>query len=420
LRLGKLGLSLTGSYLSYQVQNAFLGENERLEKQRQFRHAASRRLRTELEALKGPAMKLGQLLSTQTHALPDEAIQELAHLQMRAPGMHPTLARAQFKSALGKYPEEVFDRFEEEPCAAASLGQVHRAVTRQGDRVAVKIQYPAIRSAIENDFKLLRSALLPGRVSGHIPVAVIDEIHRGFSEETDYLREGKNIDFFRERLAHFSFLSVPSVHWNLTTDRVLTMSLLDGVGVQDFLARKPSQGIRDLVGWRLLELYYFQVFQLQVLHADPHPGNYLLGLEGRIGLVDFGCVKQLSMDLADLSRCCLERSWQSGEKDAERVIHMIWGRKVPFEQARTMLGYLQEAVDVLFPKAGRNGTVVDFGKPELLRLYGRNLRNALRHRLTNPEFAFLSRTELGLYGLLHQLRARVDTREVLNAVGLGC
>ena len=105
-------------------------------------------------------MKLGQLLSLQTQALPEEAITELANLQMHAPGMHPTLARAQFKSSLGKDPDEVFRRFEEEPFAAASLGQVHRAITRAGETVAVKIQYPAIRAAIESDLKLLRSATL--------------------------------------------------------------------------------------------------------------------------------------------------------------------------------------------------------------------------------------------------------------------
>ena len=114
LRLGKLGLSLTGSYLGYQVQNLFLSEKKRDQRRRQFQTQSSRRMRAELGSLKGAAMKLGQLLSLQTQALPEEAITELAHLQMHAPGMHPTLARAQFKSSLGKAPEELFSRFEEE------------------------------------------------------------------------------------------------------------------------------------------------------------------------------------------------------------------------------------------------------------------------------------------------------------------
>ena len=144
-------------------------------------------------------MKLGQLLSLQARTLPEEVIRELAGLQMRAPGMHPTLARARFKASVGKYPEEVYREFEGEPFAAASLGQVHRAVTRTGEKVAVKIQYPAIRASIENDFKLLRSASLPARMTGHLPQSILDEVQRGFLEETDYLHEAENIELLFSR-----------------------------------------------------------------------------------------------------------------------------------------------------------------------------------------------------------------------------
>src|SRR5262249_50543131 len=140
---------------------AFLAEETGEQRRRKFQKQSSQKVREELGSLKGAAMKLGQLLSLQTHVLPEEALTELANLQMQAPAMHPTLARAQFRSSLGKDPEEVFSKFEEQPFAAASLGQVHRAITRSGETVAVKIQYPAIRTAIENDLKLLRSATLP-------------------------------------------------------------------------------------------------------------------------------------------------------------------------------------------------------------------------------------------------------------------
>ncbi len=139
--LGKLGFGLVGSYLGYQAQNLFLGEAERPQRQARFQRQASRRVREELGNLKGPAMKLGQLVSMGSGALLPEALEELADLQMRAPGMHASLARAQFKSALGKYPEELFGEFDPEPFAAASLGQVHRGITQSGERVAIKIQY---------------------------------------------------------------------------------------------------------------------------------------------------------------------------------------------------------------------------------------------------------------------------------------
>ena len=415
-RLGKLGLSLTGSYLGYQAQNLFLGEESKADRRHDFQQKASRRVRQELGSLKGPFMKIGQILSMQTQALPGDAIAELAALQMQAPGMHPTLARAQFKNSCGKYPEDVFQEFDSDPFAAASLGQVHRAVTKRGEKVAVKIQYPAIRTAIENDIKLLRSATLPGRLTGHTPVSILEEMQRGFLEETDYIHEGKNIDYFRDRLAVLPHVTIPTVHWDLTTDRVLTMSFVEGDTVAKFLASKPSQAVRDLIGHRLFELYHFQLQSCEALHADHHPGNYLFRPDGSIGLVDFGCVKRVSADISELGRCCVHHSWRQGAEQAQRVINIIWGPQVPRAKARRMLSGLDELMSLVFPAAGANGSLVDFGQPVLLDTLFRIWRKALRNKLTNPEFAFITRAELGLYNLLHHLGARVDTRAVWSQV----
>ena len=275
LRLSWLGLSLTGSYIGYQAQNLIFGEAKRQQRQQTFQLRASRRVREELGSLKGAAMKLGQLLSLQGHALSPEALEELSHLQMNAPGMHRSLARAQFKGALGKYPEDVFAEFEAEPFAAASLGQVHRAVTKKGEKVAVKIQYPAIRSAIENDLKLLRSATLPAQISGHFPAGIVDEVQRGFMEETDYVQEAKNIELFAANLSRFDYVRIPKVHWDLSSDRVLTMGFIEGEPAANFLKRKPVAEVLDRIGERLVELYYFQLVHMKALHADYHPGNFL-------------------------------------------------------------------------------------------------------------------------------------------------
>jgi hypothetical protein len=410
-RLGKLGLSLTGSYLGYQAQNIFLGERQRDAKRLAFQTRSSRRVREELGSLKGAAMKLGQLLSLQTQALPEAAVAELAKLQMHAPGMHPTLARAQFKAALGKYPEAVFAAFEEEPFAAASLGQVHRAITREGQAVAVKIQYPAIRAAIENDLKLMRSATMPARLAGHMPGDIIDEIQRGFLEETDYVQEGRNLEFFHRELAEVDYLTVPSVLWDFTRERVLTMTFVDGEVVVEFLRRKPSQTVRNLIGTRLVELYYTQLCRLKTLHADHHPGNFLFRSDGSIGLIDFGCVKRISFNAAELIGSCAERSWREGDKAAARVLGLIFGPGVPYARAKKMLPTLEAMASVLFPEGPKADPMVDFGEPRPLKILNEALKRALRDKITNADFAFISRAELGLYSLLHQLKARVNVRE---------
>src|SRR5262245_25449479 len=191
-RLVQLGAGLAGSYLAYRLQRPFVDEEQAREQRRALRRKHAQRVRQELQDLRGPIMKLGQALSMQTHFLGAEMVQELSALQMHAPPMHPTLMRAQFKSSFGKFPEDVFRSFEPEPFAAASLGQVHWAVTKAGQKVAAKIQYPAMRETIESDFQALRAAGFAARITGHLQESVIREVERGILEETDYTKEAEN------------------------------------------------------------------------------------------------------------------------------------------------------------------------------------------------------------------------------------
>lgn len=421
--LGKLGFKLAGSYLGYQAQNLLLGEGERPRRAARFQERASRQVREELANLKGPVMKLGQLASMANGTIRPEALEELAHLQMRAPGMHASLARAQFKAALGKYPEEVFREFDPEPFAAASLGQVHRALTRSGDAVAVKIQYPAIRSAIENDFKLLRSVMLPGRITGYVPTALLAEIERGFLEETDYLHEAQNLEFFRKELKGLTYVSIPRVFRELSGDRVLTMSFIEGVSLRDFLKGKPSSALRDLVGHRLAEMYYTQLHWLKAFHADHHPGNYLFRADGRFGLVDFGCVKRLRLEITKIIDSIVARSWRQSDAAARQFLELVFGPEVPYRRARKLLPLLDRSADFLFPQGPSANAAVNFRDPELSNLAKNNSKQVLLERLCPPEFAFVSRAEMGLCHLLHELGARVNIgaiwRRVTSARAIG-
>jgi predicted unusual protein kinase regulating ubiquinone biosynthesis (AarF/ABC1/UbiB family) len=411
-RIGKLGLSLTGSYIGYQFQNLFLNRDERAESRKSFQTKAARRIRQELESLKGPVMKLGQMLSMQSHLMPEEVLGELANLQMRAPAMHGSLARAQFRASFGKFPEEVFREFSTEPFAAASLGQVHRAVTHHGEIVAVKIQYPAIRSAIEDDFKLLRSVAMPARLRGRQHELVFAELEQGILRETDYKNEGQNIDFFRERLQPLPFVRVPLVYWDYSTDRILTMSLIPGAPLPDFLKEKrPSQTRRDEIGQRLLELFEVQLHRIHAMHVDPHPGNYLIDRDGTIGLVDFGCVKRFSADFIELMHAFERRAWLEGGSETRRMLQLIWGPEI-HKQPRLAAKLFRNVLDfyeMLFPSPGSGSTVVDFGDPKFLNMMVHLWKDSLQCKSVNPEFVFYQRAEMGLYNLLHLLRARIDT-----------
>src|SRR3989454_8444979 len=228
LSMASMGADIAGSYIGYLLQRAFLGEAKGKRKLKSTHTLAARRMRDEMQSLRGAAMKIGQTLSLQTGTLPDEALAELATLQMAAPGMHPSLVRVQIKRSLGREPEEIFKKFSPDPFAAASLGQVHQAVTQDGTQVAVKIQYPGIRQTIENDFTLFRAFSKPAQASGHIPRTAIDEVQEQIMAETDYRREADNIEFFQQRLRALPFVKVPRVFRQYSSDKVLTMSLIRG------------------------------------------------------------------------------------------------------------------------------------------------------------------------------------------------
>jgi hypothetical protein len=419
-RIGKLGFGLVGSYIGYQAQNLLLSESGKAQRRARFHTKASQRVSGELGALKGVMMKVGQLLSMQSRVFPAETLRELAALQMHAPGMHATMARAQFKAAMGKYPEDVFREFDPEPFAAASLGQVHRAITRKGERVAVKIQYPAIRTAIENDFKVVRSATFAPQLTGHLPTAAIDEVQRGIIEETDYINEARNLKFFREQLADIEWVTIPRVYEEFSSDRTLTMSFVEGQTLADFLKTKPSQQLRDLVGARLVELFEIQASRLKTLHADPHPGNYLFRPDGSIGMIDFGCVKRFDLDWNEMNRFYEEWGWRVSEAAARRFLKIICGPKAPYEKARKILPDLEAWLELRRPRGsgdfffGRKMEPALEKKMEAAKI--RAARTIFQNKLIVPEFAFLSRADVGLCFLLDQLEAVVNVSEIARRI----
>ena len=418
LSMATLGGGIAGRYAGYLLQRAFLGKRAGDLKLKEVHASSARLMRDRMQSLRGPAMKLGQTLSLQTGVLPDEMLNELTALQMQAPGMHPSLVRVQIKTGLGDDPDVLFREFSLEPTAAASLGQVHRAKLPTGEDVAVKVQYPAIRDAIDNDFAWFRTISKPAQASGHLPKAALDELQEQIVAETDYRREAENIEFFARGLAALPFIGVPRVHKRYSSGTVLTMSWMPGRHLDRFLAQRPSQAKRDSVGSHLFELFYFQILKMGALHADPHWGNYLFQDDGSIGLVDFGCVKYFSPKFVNEMRSVFLYPGDRRGPEFQRLLekrHGLAGHKLTPAARRALVGFAENFYRKVYPpEAAASGEPFDFSDPAFLQNYLQESRNLLRSKGVMPDYLFLARAEMGLYHTLHKLRARVPTSAIVQ------
>ncbi len=418
LKMAAMTGGVTGSYLGYLAQSVFLGEERRREKLRSTHAKAGRRMVNDLQELRGPAMKLGQLLSLQSGVLPEETILELSTLQREVPGMHPSLVRAQFKAAMGTTPERVFRSFDETPFAAASLGQVHRAVTHGGDAVAVKIQYPGITDAVKHDFQWFRAVSAASQMKRYVPETVVRELETHILAETDYEHEARNVDFFAKGLAPLGFVDVPRVYPELSRGTVLTLSMVQGESIDVFLARRPPQRLRDLAGERMLELFYFQLLRLGAFHADPHWGNYLFRPDATIGLVDFGCVKYLPPTfVANLRAVFLYPGPRDSAEFRELLNrrYAIQEQRLPPKMLRALVRMAQDFYGTVYPpEPERDEERFDFRDAGVVKDYIRESHNLMHANGVLPEYVFLGRAESGLYNTLHRLKARVRTSALVR------
>ena len=294
---------------------------------------------------------------------------------------------------------------------------MHRAVTRDGQRVAVKVQYPGIRQSIENDFALFRTVAKPAQASGHISKAAIDEMQQQILAETDYLREADNIEFFQQSLAPLSFVKVPRVLRQYSSDKVLTMSLMPGLHLDNFLAQRPSQKLRNELGSHLFELFYFQVLKVEAFHADPHWGNYLFNDDASIGLVDFGCVKYLRPESAEYLRSAFLYPGALDSTDFRRLIETHYermGKKLLPVARRALIRFADNFYRKVYPPEPEKQQSFDFGNVEFLQDYLRESKNLLRTKGVLTEYIFMGRAEMGLYQTLHRLKARVHTSQIVR------
>ena len=308
-RMGNLAVRVAGErYLGFDIDRT--------------RHAKD--LKEALGGLKGPLMKVAQLLATIPDALPSEYAAELRQLQSNAPSMGWPFVRRRMATELGKEWQKKFKSFEEEAAFAASLGQVHRAILHDGQGLACKLQYPGMSSAVEADLVQLKLIFnLFRRYDDSIdPTAIYQEISDRLREELDYKREARHCRLYGDLLSGEAGVNVPAIMGDLSTERLLTMTWLDGEPLLGLAEGVPQ--IRNTLARNMFRAWYVPFYFFGVIHGDPHLGNYTARPDGTINLLDFGCVRifeaRFVKGVIDLYQALLK-----GDKELEVAAYESWG-----------------------------------------------------------------------------------------------
>lgn len=270
-----------------------LGERRRHKRQQFVLRTADDVTRT-MGEMKGAVMKVGQVLSMMSGVLPEEMATQLATLHAKAPPMAYNLVEQVFDEEFGKSPAAIFRHFAREPFAAASIGQVHRAELRDGRRVAVKVQYPGVREAIDHDLANVGILVsMAGRMSRGLDAGpIVRDLTDGIRAELDYRREAANQRRFAALFEGHAFIRVPAVYPEFSTGRVLVQEFLEGRPFAEAYAM--DQRARDRIGEIIYRFAFGGIYRHRLFNGDPHPGNYLLLPDGSVGFVDYGCVAEFS------------------------------------------------------------------------------------------------------------------------------
>jgi predicted unusual protein kinase regulating ubiquinone biosynthesis (AarF/ABC1/UbiB family) len=371
---------------------------------------AARALKSALGNLKGPVMKLAQILSTIPDAVPPEYARELAQLQANAPAMGWPFVSRRMRTELGEGWLSRFGSFDREACAAASLGQVHKATDANGNPLAVKLQYPDMGSAVEADLKQLDMILGLYRVydksinTGEVREELADRLR----EELNYELEALHMALYAEMLKDEPVVSIPQTVPDLSTKRLLTMSWLKGRPLMSY--KDDTQDVRNSIAINMFRTWYVPFHVYGVIHGDPHLGNYSVREDLGINLMDFGCVRVFPPTFVG-GVIDLYRALRDGNRDLAVQAYETWGFK----------GLTNEMIDVLNIWAGFIYAPLMEDKPQLITgadrpgEYGRETAQKVHAELkklgsvTPPrEFVFMDRAAVGLGGVFLHLRAEVN------------
>jgi len=292
LKLVGTGAKIGTNYLKYYTKKTLSG----IDNKEELHNNNAEDIYQSLSQLKGSALKVAQMLSMDKNLLPRAYTQQFAMSQYSAPPMSAPLVIRTFQRSNGQSPQQVFDEFSLQSSAAASIGQVHKA--RKGNQwLAVKIQYPGIADSIQSDLKLVKPmANAMFGLSEKEMQKYFQEVEEKLLEETNYELELQRSNEMSSRCSHLPNLVFPKYYSEYSSSKVLVMDWMEGLHLKEFLDTNPSQEIKNTIAQALWDFYEFQLHHLKAIHADPHPGNFLFQPDGRVGIIDFGCIKEVPED----------------------------------------------------------------------------------------------------------------------------
>ncbi|HDZ03643.1 hypothetical protein LCGC14_0128280 [marine sediment metagenome] len=378
-----------------------------------------------LKSLKGSALKVAQMLSMEKNLLPNAYVEKFSLSQFSVPPLSAPLVRKTFKKYLDKYPEEVFDTFDKDSINAASIGQVHKA-TKDGKNLAVKIQYPGVAQSISSDLAIVKPiAIRMFNLKGKDSEKYFKEVENKLVEETDYILEVAQSQEITKACKIIPNINFPEYYTELSSERIITMDWMTGKHLSEFTKTNFSQTIGDKLGQALWDFYMFQIHGLRKVHADPHPGNFLVDNDNELIAIDFGCIKEVPdsfyvpyFELARPEIISDEKKFTEKLYELEILMHSDTPEEILFfkEIFHQLLS--------LFTSPFHNehfdfGDEVFWGKIADL---GEQFSSDKQIRKMNgnrgsKHFLYMNRTFFGLYNLLHDLKANIivnDYKKYLN------
>jgi predicted unusual protein kinase regulating ubiquinone biosynthesis (AarF/ABC1/UbiB family) len=406
----KTGIKIGGNYIKHYSKKLFNPDMDKSE----LNEDNATDIYKSLSELKGSALKVAQMLSMDKNLLPQAYVDKFTQSQYNAPPLSGPLIVQTFKKHFGKTPDQIYDKFNIRSSNAASIGQVHQAQLN-GKKLAVKIQYPGVGDSISSDLKLIKpfAFRMLGMSEKELDI-YMREVEERLLEETDYELEVRRSIEFSEACVNLNNIVFPKYYPKLSSKRIITMDWLEGKHLREFLATNPSQDSRDTIGQALWDFYNFQQHELRAVHADPHPGNFMITTDGKLGAIDFGCIKEMPDDFYypffSLTSTNLFDDKEETIK-AFRRLEMILPNDTPaqIEFYYTMFKHMIS----LFAKPYITD-VFDFGETAFFdELFGFGEKVSKMPEFKQARgvkhFIYINRTNFGLYNILHELKARVKT-----------